>query len=471
MSKQTVAVIIAGGLGTRFSSMTKQIASEHPDLFNGARDIPKPMAIIEGIPILEREIQCLVNQGFTDIILTVGYLADVIISYFGDGGGISRATGKPFNCHILYYREKTLLGNAGALFQISDKLTDDFLLLNADSIFDIDFNRIVNFHKSHHALATLFTHPNSHPYDSALLITDENHIVKRWLSKEDIRPQWYSNRVNAGLQVIKKSALEKTVQIGLVQPNLLGTKVHGMTYKIDLDRQILKPLCQTNCVFAFDSSEYVKDMGTPERFDSIVHDYESGTVQARNFHRTQKAIFIDRDGTINRYKGFLKDIHDFELVPDIAQGIRRINSSEYLTIVITNQPVIARGELTIKELNEIHQKMETLLGQEGAYIDGLYYCPHHPDKGYKGEIPELKIDCDCRKPKTGLIDRAVKDFNIDLHKSWFFGDGKNDIQCGQNAGTHTCLYIGPGCDPNHRGIIIPDLICESLNEFCDRIGI
>ena len=137
--------------------------------------------------------------------------------------------------------------------------------------------------------------------------------------------------------------------------------------------------------------------------------------------------------------GFLRNIEDFELLPGVSKAIKRINESGYLAIVVTNQPVIARGEVTIPELDLIHNKMETELGRQGAYIDGLYYCPHHPDKGFEGEIEELKIECDCRKPKPGLILRAAEDFNIDLSNSWMIGDGENDIMAGKAAGCMTAL--------------------------------
>lgn len=153
-------VIMAGGRGTRISSV--------------ASDIPKPMIKIEGKPVLEHELECLRDQGFTDIILTVSHLGNIIMDYFGDGSGVSPATGKLFGVHIEYYFEKEPLGNAGALFKIKDKLDSDFLLLNADAVFDVDFNRFVAFHKQHGGLVTLFTHPNSHPYDSGLIIADKN---------------------------------------------------------------------------------------------------------------------------------------------------------------------------------------------------------------------------------------------------------------------------------------------------------
>lgn len=127
------------------------------------------------------------------------------------------------------------------------------------------------------------------------------------------------------------------------------------------------------------------------------------------------------------------------MIDGVAEAIRKINESGYLAIVVTNQPVIARGEVSFEELEEIHNKMETLLGKEGAYLDAIYYCPHHPHKGYEGERPELKIDCDCRKPKPGMLLKAATDFNIDLSRSWMVGDGENDIQAGINAGCKTVL--------------------------------
>lgn len=405
------AVIMAGGKGTRITSV--------------ARDIPKPMIPIEGKPVLEHELECLREQGFTDVILTVSHLGHVIMDYFGDGGGISPVTGKPFGVKIEYFVEKEPLGNAGALFCLKDRLMEDFLLLNADAIFDVDFSRLLAWHRKKGGLATLFTHPNSHPYDSGLIVADENGAVTRWLTKEDERPQWYRNRVNAGLHVLSPALLE-------TRPD---------TPRIDLDRQLLKPLAGTGKMYCYDSPEYVRDMGTPERYEGVCRDYASGLVRARNLRNKQRAVFLDRDGTINRYVGFLRDIEQFELLPGVAEAIRRINASGYLAIVVTNQPVIARGEVTREQLREIHNKMETLLGHEGAYVDALYYCPHHPDRGYPGEVPELKIDCGCRKPRPGLLLRAAADYNIDLANSWMIGDSDSDVQAGQAAGCRT-IRIG-----------------------------
>ena len=419
-------IIMAGGRGTRISSIV--------------RDIPKPMIGIEGMPVLEHELECLRDQGFTDIIMTVSHLGNIIMDYFGDGSGISPATGEPFGVHIEYFFEKELLGNAGALFKIKDKLDSDFLLLNADAVFDVDFNRFVSFHKKHGGLVTLFTHPNSHPYDSSLIVADKSCSVNKWLAKEDERPKYYRNRVNAGLHVINPTVLELS---GIDEDKVGSIDESGKLVKVDLDRQLLKPLAGTGKMFCYDSPEYVKDMGTPERYYSVCADYKDGRVSGKNLRNKQKAIFLDRDGTINQYVGFLRDINEFSLIDGVAEAIKRINASGYLAIVVTNQPVIARGEVSFEELEEIHNKMETLLGKEGAYLDAIYYCPHHPHKGYEGERLELKIDCECRKPKPGMLLKASKEFNIDLSRSWMIGDDENDIRAGQNAGCKTA-FIGEG---------------------------
>ena len=433
-------IIMAGGKGTRIS-----------ELFP---DIPKPLIPIDGVPVLEREIISLKEQGFDDLILTVSHMGHKIRQYFGDGS--------KWNVHIEYYEENVPLGNAGALFKLKDKLkNEDFLLLNADAIFEVDFNRMLQFHKEKNALVTLFTHPNSHPYDSGLIIDDNDSSVIRWLTKEEDRPLWYKNRVNAGLHIINAKVLDM-VNIDAYE---IGKQVDGKVVKVDLDRQILKPLCGKKVMYCYDSPEYVKDMGTPERYRMVEEDFKEGIVNAKKLSNKQKAVFLDRDGTVNVYKGFLKNIEDFKLIEGVADAIKKINNSGYLCILITNQPVIARGEVTYEQLEQIHNKLETLLGLQGAYIDSIYYCPHHPDRGYAGEIPDLKIDCNCRKPKPGMLLKAAKDFNIDLTKSFMVGDSENDIKAGKLAGCKTVLvdaklYDKPDYGENDR--------VENVLEFANK---
>lgn len=415
-------VIMAGGKGTRIASVRS--------------DVPKPMINICGKPILEHQIDNLKACGLTDIILVIGYLGDKIKEYFGDGS--------KFGVNIEYFVEDHPLGTAGALFKMP-QLTEDFLLLCGDVIIDVDFNRFIAFHKEHKAWASLVAHPNGHPYDSSLLVTEidapktvggmpkDTHRVIQWMAKEDERT-YYKNRVNAGIELISPELLKETMK------NFVPR--HPETPdKIDLDRDVLKPNIPSGKIFAYDTPEYIKDMGTPDRFYETEKDIESGKVHARNLKNKQKAIFLDRDGTINKMVGLVTKPEQFELIEGAAEAIKAINKSGYLAIVVTNQPVIARGDCTFEELQTIHDKMETKLGKVGAFVDAIYVCPHHTDKGFEGERPEYKCNCDCRKPKPGLLLKAAKDFNIDLSESYMIGDSHRDVEAGENAGVMKSVKV------------------------------
>jgi D-glycero-D-manno-heptose 1,7-bisphosphate phosphatase len=389
------AVITAGGKGTRISAINA--------------NVPKPMINIAGKPVMQWGIENLVSQGVEHFYITIGHLGDVIRGYFGNG--------EKFGCRIDYITEDSPLGSAGALYYLKDAFKEDFLLANGDIVFDIDAERFRSFHKDNGGTVTLFTHPNNHPYDSGIIIADEQNKVTGWLTAEDQR-KWYKNRTNAGLHIIS--------------PDIF--RFFGDTaQKLDLDRDILKKLIPEGKLVCYDSPEYVKDMGTPERYAEAENDIKIGLVKAKSLKEKQSALFLDRDGIINKYKGFLTDINDFELNDGAAQLIGKANRQGKIVIVITNQPVIARGEITWNELYEIHNKMETLLGEKGAYVNAIYICPHHPHKGFAGERPEYKIECDCRKPKPGLLLKAAKDFNIDLANSVMIGDSESDTQAAKAA--------------------------------------
>ncbi len=407
---------MAGGKGTRIAAVRS--------------DLPKPMIPVCGKPILEWQIENLKASGLTDIVLVIGHLGEVIKDYFGDG---SR-----WGVTISYFIETQPLGTAGALFRMPE-LQEDFLLMSGDVMLDVDFNRFINFHKDHEALASLTVHPNNHPFDSSLIVTEilpasnggmpihTNRVVK-WMNKEDER-LYYRNVVNAGIEMISPRLLEEA-----------RAKLPSLD-KVDLDRDVLKPAIESGKIYAYETSEYIKDMGTPERLVEVENDLLSGKIAAHNLSVKQKAVFLDRDGTINKTSGFLTDINDFELIEGAAEAIRQINKSGYLVVVVTNQPVIARGDCSFEQLQEIHNKMETLLGKEGAFIDGLFLCPHHTDKGFEGERIEYKLDCECRKPKAGLFVQAQKALNIDLSQSYMVGDSAIDIKAAENAGCKKAFLI------------------------------
>ena len=398
----TKAVIMAGGKGTRLQSVNK--------------DIPKPMFPVLGKPILEYQIESLKRCGITEFTIIVGYLGDAIKDYFSDG--------EKWGVNISYITEETPLGTAGALYYLNGRMDDDFFLVFGDLILDIDWDKFMGFHKEHGAYITLFAHPNAHPFDSDLIVADENSLVTGFDSKKNDRSAYYyENVVNAGLYCFSPKAIE-----GLKEPA-----------KLDMEKELLVSFIDKKKVYAYKSTEYVKDMGTPDRLNMVTKDVEASVLSARSLKNKQKAVFLDRDGTLNKLNGFINSADKFELIEGVSDAIKKINSSGYLAVVITNQPVIARGECTVDELKNIHNKMHTLLGNDGAYIDDLFYCPHHPDKGFEGEVSELKIRCDCRKPSIGLLEKASRIYNIDLEKSWLVGDSTMDIQTGINAGCSTIL--------------------------------
>ena len=428
-----IGVITAGGKGTRLSSI--------------AFDIPKPMVNIVDKPIIQYQIECLKNNNIKEIYILIGHLGNVIKDYFKDG--------ESFGVDIKYIEEKEPLGSAGSLFYLRDIIKDDFVFVFGDLMLDVYFERMIKFHKEHDAMITLLSHPNSHPFDSDLIVADDNNLVLGIDSKHNVRNYYYHNLVNSGVYVVSHHIFDKYFK----EPK-----------KTDFEKDVVNYELINKTVFSYHSTEYVKDAGTPDRYYSVCEDVKKGIVQAKNLKKPQKCVFLDRDGTINKYKGFVRNISDIELEDSASNGIKQINKSEYLTIVITNQPVIARGEVEIKELNSFHNKIETLLGQEGAYYDDLFYCPHHPDKGFVGEIPELKIDCDCRKPKIGLLLKAKEKYNIDLSKSFFVGDSTMDIQTGINAGMKTVL-VNTGCKgKDGKYDVTPDFTLDNLSEIIEVIG-
>ena len=388
------AVIMAGGQGTRLRELTKDL-------------IPKPMIEIAGKPLLQWQIENLKANGFDDIIVVVGHLGDLILDKFG---GI-----------VKYFEEDEPLGTAGALPMIEDLLEDEFALIYGDLFFDIDFQRMIKFYKEHKGEGILFVHPNSHPYDSDIIDFDEDHKVKRIIFKNN-KPAytWLHNYTNAGIYFFNKS--------------ILNSFPHKK--KIDLEKEVLPYL---EHLYAYTSPEYVKDVGTVDRFYQVETDILNQLPARRNLKNKQKAIFLDRDGTINYSAGYITTPYNLELYPEAGEAIKLINQSGYLAIVVTNQPVVARGDCSIEGVRYIHAKMETLLGAEGAYLDDILFCPHHPDSGFEGENPLYKIDCICRKPRPGMIYTAAERYNIDLSQSWLIGDTQIDYLTGINAGVGTVI--------------------------------
>jgi mannose-1-phosphate guanylyltransferase / phosphomannomutase len=404
-SESEQVVIAAGGRGTRLG--------EH------ARSIPKPMVEIGGNPNLEHQLLLAKAHGFTKALLLVSHLAESIMGYFGDG--------QRFGMDISYGVEQPPLGTAGALRCAAASLDERFLLLYGDVFIDCDLTKILREHARYNPIATLVVHPNDHPYDSDLVETDVAGWITAMHAKTRPADLWLPNNVNSGVAVLERAILS------VIPPD----------QHLDLASQIF-PMLTPLRMRGYRSSEYFKDFGTPDRLAHVRADYLSGKIAS--LHNPRPTVFLDRDGVINKEVSHLSDPDQFELVPGAGDAIRRLNRAGHMVIVITNQPVIARGECTVETLRVIHHKLETLLGREHAWIDAIYYCPHHPDRGFVGEVAELKIDCECRKPKTGLYERAIQDWSISMTASWAVGDSQRDIIAAQKMGLKTIgVRTGHGC--------------------------
>lgn len=397
-------VIIAGGQGTRIRSVNSEV--------------PKAMIPVAGKPIIEWEIEMAKRQGYTDFLIIVGYLGEKIMNYLGDG--------QKLGVNIDYYEETQPLGTAGALGFLKAKLTEDFFVFYGDTIVDIDMERMLRYHREKEADATLFVHPNDHPYDSDIVDMNEDGRVRGFFIKP--HPQGFvsHNTVNASLFIFSPSVL-KRIEI--------GKKSH-------IEKNVL-PRCIEDGLrlFGYNSPEYIKDMGTPERYEAVGEDIRSGRVTKMNFKYPRRAVFLDRDGTINREVNLLNRSEQLELIEGAAEAIRHVNQSGMLAIVVTNQPVIARNLCDFDELDRIHATLETRLGEQGAYLNAIYFCPHHPDGGYPEERKEYKVDCECRKPKPGMLRRAAREWNIDLTRSYMIGDSQRDYEAGVNAGVKRSIRI------------------------------
>jgi histidinol-phosphate phosphatase family protein len=423
------AVILAGGKGTRLR-----------ERLNG---LPKPLININGVPLLERQILLLKKYGFTDVIILVNYEANRIIDFCKSNNN--------WSLNILCIDDGEPAGTAGAVFKCFDKLDKEFLLMYGDTMLEVDLDRFYSYHEADKKTeATLFVHPNDHPKDSDLISIDDENYIRSFYPYPHQENMFYPNLVNAALYWIRKDGLRKYIK--------------KLDFPLDFAKDLFPLMVNSGSLLkGYNCIEYIKDCGTPERVDKVSEDIRSGKVEKFSLKNKQKAIFIDRDGTLNVEVSHLSSKDQLELFPNVGQSLKKINSSDYRTIIITNQPVIARGECSIEELKQIHNKIETIIGTDGAFIDRIYYCPHHPDKGFEGEIESLKVKCTCRKPSSGMIEKAVLDYNIILEDSWLIGDTTTDIETAKRCNLKSVLVQTGYGGLDEKYLNIPDFIVPDFN--------
>ncbi len=420
-------VILCGGKGTRMGNL--------------AQHVPKPMLLLAGKPILEYQFELAKRYGCNDAILLTGHLGEVIESHFGDGS----ARG----WRLRYHREEAPLGTAGALKEIEDRLEDNFFVFYGDTILDVDLARLAAFHAQGQAQATLVVHPNHHPYDSDLLDVDAAGRITAFYPKPRDPAAVHRNLANAALYVLSSDLLRHAVRGKFA----------------DLGKDVFPAALRCGAkLLGYNTPEYITDVGTPERLRSVEADVLSGKFARLNRKHARPAVFLDRDGVLNVDADPVACGDQLWLLPSVAEAIRRINRSEHLAVVVTNQPAIAKGLMSEADLVGVHAKLETLLGREHAILDRIYFCPHHPEKGFAGERLEYKIACKCRKPEPGMLFAAAAELNIELARSFMIGDRTADILAGARAGCKTILVRTGTAGQDGRYPCQPDFICNDLAE-------
>lgn len=383
------AVILAGGKGTRL----------------GLTDRPKPMVLIDDRSLLQIQIEWLKREGIEKIFLLLNYLPDIVMSELGNGDKLG--------IEIEYIIEKIPLGTAGALAQLKGLISEDFFVIYGDLLCDIDLEKLAGFHFRNRADLTLVTHPNDHPYDSDLLELDPQGKVTKFISKPHPEGLIYKNLVNAAIYLFSEKAL------ALLKENVSG----------DLAHNFFPEFVNKLNIYSYKTTEYIKDMGTPDRLERVKKDLVSKRLERLSLKSPRACVFWDRDGTLIEFVDNLISTDKVVLREGISRVIQDFNKLDVLNIVVTNQPMVSKGILSFTELEQIHNKIETLLGNQRAWLDEIYFCPHHPDLGFEGEIKELKIKCECRKPGVGMLNKAISDFNINREQCFFIGDSSRDLEC------------------------------------------
>jgi histidinol-phosphate phosphatase family protein len=429
------AAIVAGGKGTRIQALSGGV-------------FPKALLPVAGCPIVFRQLELLARYGVREVAVLAGHLADTLAEAM-------RPEARRLGIKLELFVEPEPLGTAGCLLAARDFLADgDFFVLYGDVAVDMDLSRLAQFHCLRRALATIVAHANDHPHESDLLRTDNDGRVLEILPHES-RPQgYYRNVVPAAVYCLSPEVFEA------IQPRTKQDFIGDFFPRL---------LAGRPAVFAYMTPEYLRDMGTLDRFETVEQDLQSGLVERMHFSRPRPAVFFDRDGVLNveiAGRGILRS-EELELLPQAAEAVKKVNRRGWLAVVVTNQPQVARGMTTLDELDRIHARLETLLGRQGAYLDRIYYCPHHPDRGFAGEIAELKIDCLCRKPKPGLIGAALRDLPILLESSCLVGDTWRDMGAARALGIRAYgVRTGYGCqqcDDQYR----PDRVFAHVGEAVD----
>ena len=401
------AIVLVGGMGTRLGE-----------------PIPKALVPLGGAAVLRHILAWLGQEAVRDVVLCVGHGSEAIRTAIGDGSDMG--------LRIRYSVETTPLGTAGAVRGARALLDERFMIVYGDVVADLDVSAMLQAHLDADVVATLAVHPNDHPFDSDRVVTNARNLITGLVRKEDRAGAVAGALCNAALYIVERKVIDA---------------IPGDAEPRDFARDVFPAMIgRGESILAYRTTEYLKDMGTPSRRAQVEADLGNGVPRLLRRSGPRSAVLVDRDGVLNVDIPFIGAPGQVQLLPGVARALSRLNQARVLAVCCTNQPVVARGEVTEEGLHEIHRVLEGMIGEEHAWLDAIYVCPHHGDKGFAGERVDLKRSCSCRKPQPGLLLKAVADLGIDKRSSIFVGDRTTDLRAARAAGIVPLgVRTGKGC--------------------------
>lgn len=387
------ALALAGGKGTR---------SADPGTAKLAQ-------VVGGATLLERHLDLLENSRLRELVIVSGHLGEQI-----DALVTSTSTDR---ISITIAHEREPAGTVPAVtFGAESSRAEGFLVILGDILLGFPVDHFLDSWEHSGKSVAVIVHPSSHPADSDAVFAVSLDEV--WVTPKSQPRDHIPNMSSTGIFAITRDGLEKYA----------GARDFGSD---------LLPLAAANGdLFVQVSSHYFKDTGTPDRLAKATHDVDSGAFERRGNLAPRPALFLDRDGVINPALPEVYRPEDFTLIDGVAEAISLANARGIPVIVVTNQPGLAKGFMDSRTHITIRARMDALLGESGAFVDDYYFCPHHPEVGFPGEVAELKIACSCRKPLPGLLQAAAAAHGLNLDRSVMVGDTLRDREAAESAGAH-----------------------------------
>lgn len=382
------AVIIAGGRGTR----------------SGNTMLPKSLVTIGFETLLFHQIEEMKISGISEIFVIGGYLGDLVEKEV-------RRISEKYSLKIEYIQDVDLFGTRNALDFALEKVNNEVVLVvYGDIYFKFELEEFIKNHVRKNVDCSILVHPNNHPEDSDLVTTEPfSEKVIGFKGKERPITVDFENLAFAGVFLLNLDIVNE------LNPSMK-----------DLSQAVLNLTdCKSVKVVAFNSVGFVADTGTPERLKRVQEAFVNGTVVRRS-ETGKMCLFLDLDGTLIENVENKKDFSLGRLDPKTCILVARINQLGIPVFIVTNQPGISKGYFTHLDLQRFKANLDIQLANFSAFIDAWKVCPHHPEKGFKGEVAELKLDCNCRKPSNGLIQELMFSYSLDLKRSYYLGDSWRD---------------------------------------------